>query len=198
MPNADKVMALALGIIEAIGAADARAKAENYTDTWELWELLRRIRDDAVKIKRCARIRQAIDQLTVAEKVRKALGELTFDGTKTWEQVMKEYPESVDLARQAYHVQPVIKALAKADLMPWSGEAVTMYADLDAFIRRRVAGAVSTFAVVKDGEWFEKGEMGWWGMVANEKDSGEWEEQFGQLFDTIPDETLVGLYDCHI
>jgi len=133
----------------------------------------------------------------IAAKVRSALGELTFNGTKTWEQIHKEY-ENIDLARAAYHQQPVIKALAKADLMPWHGEPVTMFSDLDAFIRCKVAGAVSTFAVVKDGDWFEKGEMGWWGMVANEKDEGEWEQQFGQLFDTIPDDTLIAVYDCHI
>jgi len=55
MNNADKVMKLALGIIEAIGAADARAKAAEHTDTGELWELLKRIRDDAREIKRLCR-----------------------------------------------------------------------------------------------------------------------------------------------
>ena len=32
------------------------------------------------------------------------------------------------------------------------------------------------FAVVKNGEWYERGEMGWWAMVSNEKSEEEWYE----------------------
>jgi len=56
MQNADKMMKLALGIIEAIRAADARAKAAEHSDTGELWELLTRILGDAREIKRLCRI----------------------------------------------------------------------------------------------------------------------------------------------
>lgn len=57
---------------------------------------------------------------------------------------------------------------------------------------------LSTFAVLKDGEWFEKGEMGWWGMVSNPKDDEEWETQFKSLLSSLSEDTLISIYDCHI
>jgi len=57
---------------------------------------------------------------------------------------------------------------------------------------------IRTFAVLKDGEWFERGSMGWWGMVSDEKPDEEWETQFKNLLDGLPDDTLISIYDCHI
>jgi hypothetical protein len=56
----------------------------------------------------------------------------------------------------------------------------------------------STFAVLKDGKWYEKGEMGWWGTVSNKKEDSQWEEEFAKLIADLPDDTLLSLYDCHI
>lgn len=56
----------------------------------------------------------------------------------------------------------------------------------------------STYAVVKDGKWFEKGEMGWWGMSTNEMSDADWEQEFSKLVDDLPDDTLLSVVDCHI
>ena len=53
-----------------------------------------------------------------------------------------------------------------------------------------------TFAVIKDGKWFEKGQMGWWACVSNEDD--EWDGKFKELFDSLDDDVLLSVYDCHI
>ena len=58
--------------------------------------------------------------------------------------------------------------------------------------------ATSTFAVIKDGKWYEKGEMGWWGCVSDEKDGEDWEEQFSALMEDLPQDTYLTLIDCHI
>jgi hypothetical protein len=55
-----------------------------------------------------------------------------------------------------------------------------------------------TFAILKDGKWYERGDMGWWGMVSNEKDQNEWEEEIKKLLDGLPEDTLISIYDCHI
>jgi len=57
---------------------------------------------------------------------------------------------------------------------------------------------VSTFAVLYNGEWYEKGEMGWWGCVSDEKDPKDWAAEFDKLLDSLPDDTLLSVYDCHI
>jgi len=58
--------------------------------------------------------------------------------------------------------------------------------------------SITTFAVLKDGKWYEKGEMGWWACVSNEKDPKDWNLEFKKLLDEIPDDTMLSLYDCHI
>jgi hypothetical protein len=54
------------------------------------------------------------------------------------------------------------------------------------------------FAVVKDGKWHERGEMGWWACVSNEKDPRDWNREFEKLVTQLPNNTLLSVYDCHI
>ncbi len=58
--------------------------------------------------------------------------------------------------------------------------------------------ACTTFAVVKDSKWYEKGEMGWWSCVTDEKEQSDWNEEFNKLIDSVPNDTLLSVYDCHI
>ncbi len=55
-----------------------------------------------------------------------------------------------------------------------------------------------TFAVVKNGEWYERGDMGWFGIVRNEKDKDEWDKTFQELIKDIPEEECLTIVDCHI
>ena len=54
-----------------------------------------------------------------------------------------------------------------------------------------------------EGEWCEKGEMGWWAMVSNEKKSADWGEEFREyvrtlLADEEADNIMVYAIDFHI
>lgn len=54
------------------------------------------------------------------------------------------------------------------------------------------------FAIVTpDGEWHERGRMGWWAIVMNEKDEMGWEFVQSALFAAYKDCTAVGV-DLHI
>lgn len=55
-----------------------------------------------------------------------------------------------------------------------------------------------TFAVLKGGVWYERGEMGWFACVINDKGRGEWCGEIQQLWDEIPDDHVVVVVDCHI
>jgi hypothetical protein len=55
---------------------------------------------------------------------------------------------------------------------------------------RRMA-SIATFGVVKDGQWYEKGQMGWWGIVRDKKEDEAWQEEFDKLLDGLPDDTLL-------
>lgn len=64
----------------------------------------------------------------------------------------------------------------------------------------RLRSEFKTFAILKDGKWYEKGEMGWFGMDSSTaKESTKWDKSF---FDTwikdLPDDTLLTIVDCHI
>jgi hypothetical protein len=54
----------------------------------------------------------------------------------------------------------------------------------------------STHAVVKDGEWFEQGCMGWWGIVTDV--NSEWDKEFKKLLDGLSPKTRITIIDCHI
>lgn len=56
----------------------------------------------------------------------------------------------------------------------------------------------STFAVVTpDGEWHEKGEMGWWGMVSHEKKLDDWGKEVAKILTKYGDYLAIGV-DYHI
>jgi len=58
----------------------------------------------------------------------------------------------------------------------------------------------STYAVLKDGKWFEPGEMGWWGVShASKEDKLDFELNFYTKFlKDLPEDALLTVVDCHI
>jgi len=56
----------------------------------------------------------------------------------------------------------------------------------------------SPFAVITpDGEWIERGKMGWWACVSNEVDESEWHNTLARVYAKFPNAIVVGV-DCHI
>lgn len=55
-----------------------------------------------------------------------------------------------------------------------------------------------TFAVLVNGNWYERGQMGWWGMVSDEKDEDKWDEEFEKLLKEAEPDTRITVVDCHI
>ena len=52
--------------------------------------------------------------------------------------------------------------------------------------------------ITEDGEWREKGEMGWWGSVSNEKPEDSWKQQFVDYVKSLDENCLVTVVDFHI
>ena len=52
--------------------------------------------------------------------------------------------------------------------------------------------------VTEDGEWREKGEMGWWCSVSNEKPEDSWKQQFIDYVKSLDESCLVTVVDFHI
>lgn len=60
------------------------------------------------------------------------------------------------------------------------------------------APALTAYAVLKDGEWFERGEMGWFGMASNEMALDEWGAKVEELLAGLRPDQWVSIVDCHI
>jgi hypothetical protein len=60
------------------------------------------------------------------------------------------------------------------------------------------ANGLQPFAILKDGQWHERGEMGWWGIVTGEKDPLIWRNQVNELIAGLNPDHWVAIVDCHI
>ena len=67
----------------------------------------------------------------------------------------------------------------------------------EAFIEKRRASSLATFAILMDGMWYARGSMGWFGCVGDDK-GRNWQGEFDTLFDDLPDDTPLVVMDCHI
>ena len=107
--------------------------------------------------------------------------------------------------REEYHAQPRCEALklhAKENKDSSFGmfgySADNFLCTREEFIKRAQINTVSTYAILKDGEWIEKGEMGWFGVSNDKITQDEWNDKFMKFLEELPDDTLLTVVDCHI
>lgn len=119
-----------------------------------------------------------------------------------WEDILKdENLIDIDHKRAKYGSQPEIKKFNQnpiQDIVGFRGDIKEFDCTAEEYGQKAFYSAISTFAVIKDGKWYEKGEMGWWACVSNEKDQRSWDVEFSKLIDSVKDDTLFSVYDCHI
>ena len=116
-----------------------------------------------------------------------------------WEDLVKKVEANeidIDKAREVYGAQPHVKAYRELHMLFTPLEEFLV--DEDTYAKRAYNSALSPFAFVKDGEWVESGEMGWFGMSRNDKDPDDWNTEFTKMFDALPDDTVITLVDCHV
>ncbi len=53
------------------------------------------------------------------------------------------------------------------------------------------------FAILDDSEWYQRGEIGWWGIMLDATPVSEWHAVCDKLMPRSPD-TLITIVDCHI
>jgi len=117
-----------------------------------------------------------------------------------WSEILQKHRENVKQAREEYWGNKAVEDTIKEGFYLWGDEDVKPFLmSKEDFLARTRKKAIMTFAVVKDGEWFERREMGWFGATHSDKMTEEqWEEFFVNLIEELPDETLLTLVDCHI
>lgn len=113
---------------------------------------------------------------------------------ESWKSVRERF-EKIDDAREFYHKQERVEALRKHDT--WA-ELDEFQIDRETYIERQKNRTLSTYAIVKDSKWYAKGEMGWWAVSTNEVEQDDWNKKVMELIESVPDDTLFTLVDCHI
>lgn len=107
------------------------------------------------------------------------------------------FKNDVNAARTFYHSQEAKKLLSTDEIYTWY-DVEDFLCTLEEYVQNAIDSSISTFAVIKDGQWYERGKMGWWGMVTDEKNRPKWNKEFSKLLDSISDDTLLTIVDCHI
>ena len=117
----------------------------------------------------------------------------------SWTETLERHGEgNIQAAREEYHSNPLHGELREVGIETWGGLRETFCASRAEYLAKMANSTLVTFAVVKDGKWYEKGEMGWFGMSHNEKEEGAWETEFWNLLKSLSENTLLTVVDCHI
>lgn len=115
----------------------------------------------------------------------------------SWTEMRKQFPEDIEKAREAYHAQPELKAVRER-IDSFFFDADELLVGRETYISRAEDRAIAPFAFVKDREWFQRGEMGWFGMSTDEMPQGDWNALCWQQIQNLPGDTLLTVVDCHI
>lgn len=77
----------------------------------------------------------------------------------------------------------------------WKGET---YRILKKGVNWHFTKSALPFCFVIDGEWIEKGKMGWWAMTSNEMSDEDWQKKMFDALAKLPEDSEVYLVDFHI
>ena len=118
----------------------------------------------------------------------------------TFDKLRGSFTEIQD-ARDAYWNQPVLirwkrKQAENTSPIGFLSNIEDYLISKEDYIENARRDVITPYAYVVNGEWFGRGDMGWWGVSSNESDA--YDEQFNNVFQQMPDDTLVTIIDCHI
>lgn len=116
----------------------------------------------------------------------------------SWEKTVAKYDKDYQKAREEYNNHPMVLAFNEAKIHVWSGLHETYKGSREEYVKSWEDNVLVPFAILKDGQWHERGEMGWFGAVSDEKDCGEWQFEVRKMLSELDPNTIVSLMDCHI
>lgn len=109
---------------------------------------------------------------------------------------------SIDHAREDYHSQPRVRALAQSEEFKhhWGLEPEEYEVPEDDYAQRAADRAVPGYAVLtQEGQWMAPGKMGWWGMGSDDEESYDaYVKAANAYIDGLDDDTYLIVVDCHI
>jgi len=124
-----------------------------------------------------------------------------IDPIGTWESVRERFKDNIGAARDYRNNHDWIKAIRSSDndSLRWADTPEDIF-DMgrEKYIELKVDSACVPFAFVKDSVWHEKGEMGWFAISTNEKETSVWHDEFDRMMKGLSLTTQLTVVDCHI
>lgn len=123
---------------------------------------------------------------------------------RTWKDIYDD--ESIsdrDEKRKIYNNQPIVQLFEEvgkdSDLISTFYDNVeNFYISRDEYVQNAINASIPTYAFVMNGKWYEKGKMGWFGVSDDKMTQDEWNREFMEMLDSVSDDTLITIVDCHI
>lgn len=113
-----------------------------------------------------------------------------------WDALLAEH--GADKARDIYWSDEAVKDISQNEMFRWPGSTDGLTVSRIDYLKAARDGAISSFAVVKDGKWYQRGEMGWFGAVSKEKEGEVWQAEFAKLIESMSPDHWLTVVDCHI
>ena len=134
------------------------------------------------------------DAAFAAEKRFEEIAEIAPIDWESLESIREREPDIVK-ARSIYYAQPSVKKLCNAKTFIANMDSFLV--GRDAYIADAAKHATAPFAFIKDGQWFERGRMGFWAVVFDDNPEKHYEDWI-KVFESLPDDTMMTCIDCHI
>lgn len=127
----------------------------------------------------------------------KRFDEIASFGPIDWEsfESIRKRVKDAKKARQIYYAQSVIKKITAKN--PFLSDLDEFLVGREAYIADAAKHATAPFAFIKDGQWFERGKMGFWAIVFDDNPEKHYEDWI-KVFESLPDDTMMTCVDCHI
>jgi hypothetical protein len=125
---------------------------------------------------------------TYSQLRRELIGDLHEPALKDWSNLSS-----------AYWAQETVRRLIgeKVFLEPEDIDLMYTLSEEEYLQYHRDCG-IAPFAYIHDGKWYECGQMGWFGTSSNNQSKDAWGRQFMEVLNSMSDDTMVSLVDCHI
>lgn len=176
---------------------------------WDWWQIGGRFSGYFKKKGSDTRVNSvSIDELDIEGMTQEVLADANEEYSKleailkgrpapSWQEFLEKYPTPEE-ARAAYGELPVIQDMFSAKFFIFGGVAEEFGQSREEYLEKVKQKVLAPFAFVENGAWFQKGEMGWFGMSSNDMEDREWATQFNQVIASLPPETQLTIVDCHI
>ena len=107
------------------------------------------------------------------------------------------WPTELDFTKWKF-----VELLARIKFNMWSPMAwedlKQIMLPFDVYLKRYQVHAQTFAFVTEEGKWIERGNMGWWGIVHEEDNSGDYDKEWWNFVESLEPDQRVYNVDCHI